>query len=133
MTTKKDSESVINADWLSDLDMDNVDKSAEMDILPEIKITLNNPITVVVNSLPILTEFQGKEAGKKYYIMTVKQNEVIYQINCHAKSFRFQLAVLSKKLGGMDKIIGKVVQITKSKVKMKNYPNAELYSIILIN
>lgn len=122
----KKSENSINDDWLDDLDMGNIEKSANLDIKPSLKINLNDSVNVVIIEKPVLTEFAD---GNSYYTMIVEKNDIHYQFNCNAKSFRFQLAVLQKKHGNL---INKRINITKVIGNTKEFKNAELYQLTLI-
>ena len=121
--------------WMDDLDKEKVKKVADLNILPSIKIGIDDIYNVKVHSLPKLTKFAD---DNEYFNMLVELNDVIYQFNCNAMSFRFQLATLLEKhlKGNAEALIGKTIQISKTIAKL-NTPtfkgNAEVYQIALIN
>lgn len=114
-------------DYMKDLNFTNVKKSAKLDILPQLKIPTSESREVVILSEPTITMFAD---NNEYYTMIVLHNGIKKQFVCQAKSFRYQYAVMVEK--GID-LINKTVIISKDKVKMKKYPNAELYSISLVD
>lgn len=113
-------------DWLSDLNLENIEKSANLDIKPTLKIQLDDSVNVRILTLPKLTLFAD---NNEYYTMLVEKDNIEYQLNCNAKSFRFQLAVLQKKTGNL---LNKRINITKVIGNTKGYRNAELYQLTLI-
>lgn len=120
--------------WLDDLDLDNVKKVSEMNIIPQLKIADNSSEIVQVVSLPELTKYAD---DNEYYTMLVKQNSEIYQINCNAKSFRFQLASICVRDLNNDfsTLIDKTIKISKSEgtVDTDVYKGkAQMYRITLI-
>jgi len=126
MTDKKNI--TIDNSWLDDLDIGNVEKSAKLNIIPSLKVELDETKIVKIIEMPKKTKFADNNI---YFTMLLEMNGVKYQMNVNAKSFRFQLATLIKKNENTS-MIGKTIAISKSKVKMKAYPNAELYSIQMI-
>ena len=123
------------ANWMDDLDKEKVKKVAKLNILPSLKIGIDDVYNVKVHSLPNLTKFAD---DNEYFTMLVETNEVIYQFNCNAMSFRFQLATLiEKKLkGNSESLIGKTIQISKTIAKIDTSTfkgNAEVYQVSLIN
>jgi len=114
------------SDWKKDLKKESIDKSAEMNILPNFKINLGETAICIIKELPVLTAFAD---GNSYFTILLEKEKVIYQFNCNAKSFRFSLAVLEKKHGNL---IDKQIAISKSIGDTKEFKKAELYSIQLI-
>ena len=129
MTKKEVIEIDVSNEWLSDLDMTNVEKSSKLDIIPTLKIAINEHIDVIIKTLPVKTKFADNNL---YFTMIVEKERMEYQFNCEAKSFRFQLAVLAEKLGGMDKLIEKTIRISAIKGNTKEFKNIKLYNVSLL-
>lgn len=134
MTDKKPEVKKPEVDWMDDLNKENIEKVAKLDILPALKIGLDDVVNVKVHTLPKLTLFAD---DNEYFTMLVEVAEVIYQFNCHAKSFRFQLATLiTKRLNGKGmSLIGQTIQISKTIAKIDTTGfkgNAEVYQVSLI-
>ena len=114
-------------EYLTQFKSSDLKKVAKLDILPSLKLALNDSVVVKVISIPIPTLFAD---GQTYFTMKLEHNGVLKQFVAQANSFRFQLGVLAEKLGS---VVGKTIVISKEKVKMKKYPNAELYSVSLFD
>ena len=65
-----------NDSWLSDLNVENIEKSANLDIKPTFKIALDETVICKIIELPKLTKFHD---GNSYFTMLLEKNQVIYQ------------------------------------------------------
>jgi len=126
--TDQENEASDNSGWLDDIDIEKVKKSSEIEILPKFEVLVNEMKTCTILSLPVNTKFQD---GNWYFTMEVLYNGVKHQLVAQAKSLRYSLAVLGTKLGGIDKLLDRTVVISKSKGGTKEYPKAELYSVLI--
>lgn len=121
--------------WMDDIDLEAVKKVAKLNIMPSLKIGLDDVYNVKVHSLPTITTFAD---NNQYFTMLVELNEVIYQFNCNARSFRFQLGALIEKRfeGKMESLLGKTIQISKTIAQIDTLAfkgKAEVYQVCLIN
>ncbi len=127
-------------DFMAQLDLAKVKKVSELNILPTFQVNIDKKTNVsdiynaIVLSLPKPTKFAD---GNTYLTMLLEMREVIYQFNCNAKSFQFQLGVLVEKhFKGISKdLITHEIQISKTmaKIDTDNFKGtAEVYQIALI-
>ncbi len=127
-------------DFMAHMDKAKVKKVAELNILPTFKVEYDskNKISdiydVIVLSLPNPTKFAD---GNTYLTMLVELNNVVYQFNCNAESFQFQLAVLIEKHfnGVIKDLLTHTIQISKTEAKIDtvNFKGlAEVYQVSLI-
>lgn len=115
-------------DFLEGISMESVNKVAELDIIPSLKILLGSEILLILLELPKKVKFSD---GNEYFCSNVIHNNIKKQLNCQAISLRFSLGVLGKQLGGMDKLIGKEIIISKTLGDTKERKNVPLYSVNL--
>ena len=140
MAKKLDQENEGKFNFMNKLDMAKVRKVSELNILPTFKVNYDQKehtsdiYNVIVLSLPNPTKFAD---GNTYLTMLVEMNGVVYQFNCNAESFQFQLGVLIEKHfeGKIDDLITHTIQISKTmaKIDTDNFKGkAEVYQISLI-
>jgi len=115
-------------DWLNDINMENVNKVSELDIIPSIKVGLNESVKIKLLELPKSIKFAD---NNEYFCSEVIHENIKKQLNCQAISMRFSMAVLGKQLGGMDKLIGLELIISKQLGNTKDRNNVPLYSVDL--
>ena len=136
----KETEKTEVYNFMDNLDKQKVEKVAKLNILPTFKVEydhknkISDIFNVKVHSLPKPTKFAD---GNIYDTMLLEMNEVIYQFNCNAESFKFQLAVLISKHfnNNIESLIGHIIQISKTLAKIdtdKFKGTAEVYQVSLI-
>lgn len=135
MTDKKTDKPIAEItenDWMSDLDKENIKKSADMDIIPRLKISLSKSVEVIITSKPYEVKIpieKSIDGTGKLQVIDVIHDGVKMNVICTAKSFRFQLAVLAEKLGSYEKVMNTPIRIGKSKQQVKGYGLCDVYDI----
>ena len=140
MAKKPEQDQEQEYNFMEHLNRIKVEKVAKLNILPTFKVNydqknkVSDIYNVIVLSLPKPTDFAD---GNTYLTMFLEMNQVVYQFNCNAESFQFQLAVLIEKhfKGVIKDLITHEIQISKTMAKIDT-PTfkgmAEVYQISLI-
>ena len=140
MAKKPEQDQEQEYNFMEHLNRIKVEKVAKLNILPTFKVNydqknkVSDIYNVIVLSLPKPTDFAD---GNTYLTMLLEMNQVVYQFNCNAESFQFQLAVLIEKHfeGVIKDLITHEIQISKTmaKIDTDNFKGkAEVYQISLI-
>lgn len=121
-------------EFLQELDLEKVVESAELDIKPKLSIDKGNPQKIKLKTFPQKKDFAD---GGKYWVCDVIHNDIEKQMFA-PKSFRYQLAVLMKKLQNKEviddskEILGKELVVDKVDAKIDSDEfkgNAEVYQV----
>lgn len=129
-------------DFLSDFTIENLQKSADLEIKPKLSIDdcgIEFGKKVIILSIPYIVEIpKAKAIGtNKIWMIDLEYNDIDHQFIAQANSFRFQLGVLMKKLDLTEKeqLIDLFVLIWKT-LEQINTPTfkgkAEMYHIKLV-
>ena len=140
MAKKPEQDQEQEYNFMEHLDKTKIEKVAKLNILPTFKVNydqknnISDIYNAIVLSLPKPTLFAD---GNTYLTMLLEMNQVVYQFNCNAESFQFQLAVLIEKHfeGVIKDLITHEIQISKTmaKIDTDNFKGkAEVYQISLI-
>lgn len=123
--------------WLSDFSMDDVRKSAKLDIKP--KLTIDALGVENSKEIEILSDYYEVEIPKKkakgsnkLVMLNVLYEGLIHQFIAQAKSFRYQLAVCMVKLKlnpETDSPEGMCVRLWKDKAETKDFGLVEVYLV----
>ena len=142
MSEKKKQTEMSTIDFLSDFTVENLKKSADLEIKPKLSIDecgIEFGKKVVILSIPYIVEIpKAKAIGtNKIWMIDLEYNDIDHQFIAQANSFRFQLGVLMEKLGLSEKesLIDLFVLIWKT-LEQINTPTfkgkAEMYHIKLV-
>ena len=127
-------------DFAEGFKLDDIKKSAVLDIKPKLEIDglgILNGVEVVVLSIPYkvqLPKGKGLSEDDKIWMINVKYNDVVHQFIAQAASFRYQLLVLVEKHfdGEMEAICGELVKIWKESVVLEKWGESILYKVSLV-
>lgn len=128
------------ANFLEGFKKSDIVKSASLDIKPRLQIEslgIENCVDVEISSEPYQVEIPSEKSfgNSQLWMIDLFYMGVEHQFYAQASSFRYQLGVLAEKYfnGNLADLIGQRVKIWRELRETKNFGQAELYLVNLID
>ena len=142
MSEKKKDQEKSSIAFLSDFTIENLEKSAEMEVKPKLTIMLGieNAVNVIIMSEPYQVKIpKDKRIGdtEKIWMIDLEYTDIKHQCTIESKSFRFQLGVIMSKLEITEptELIGVPIRVWKT-LEQINTPTfkgkAEMYHVSIM-